>query len=573
MVDSRVTREPVGGQPFGGRYHLLETIGRGRNSVVYKARVVAQDGPRLSFAVSPVALKVIAPSTKHLNERGFDEKQAEILEARVKREALAMLACRHPNVVRLFDYVTSPKQSYVVMEYVDHHDLKTVFSERFAPLPAASALKIILQVLTGLDAIHRQGVIHRDIKPENLLLTSGGTVKIADFGIAVLPIRDDTMADANNGIGTFDYLAPEALEDGHCSVSSDLYALGITCYQLLTGHMPFAAETFTAEITNKLLGRRIPLEKYLTEPPQYLEQLLDRALAPDPADRFSSAAEFSSAVLQSLEGTWQPGPRRPARPRQSLRGLVTQSPLQQDLAGATAELTDHFTSKKVLEAISEGSMETAFRRQGYFGIKGGASGRGNLSSSPFHYALQDDQAPVDHEIVKVQNDRNKRRTWSTFAFKFEQMLKNRSERRRTFGVLLIVAGIVISLGLAALFAPGGGYDLGWFGSGASSQEQKPLVDEIHVGVIFGLMEDESDPSLIITVHPDHPADARLALSIPGWLPVTIDYTALRRGEPVEVRGSGLALTIRDGRVTGEGLTGTYQDAASGRKGHWVIWER
>ncbi len=241
-MDNRVSNESTEGQPFGGRYQLLEAIGRGRNSVVYKARVTGADAARFPFSVSPVALKIIAPQPKQQNQRGFNQKQAELLEARVKREALAMLACRHPNVVRLFDYVTSPKQSYVVMEYVDHHDLKTVFSERFAPLPAPSALKIVLQVLTGLDAIHRQGVIHRDIKPENLLLTSGGTVKIADFGIAVLPLSDESLADVNNGIGTFDYLAPEALEEGICSISSDLYALGITCYQLLTGKEKFTGD-------------------------------------------------------------------------------------------------------------------------------------------------------------------------------------------------------------------------------------------------------------------------------------------------------------------------------------------
>ena len=295
---------------FDGSYEILTSVGRGRNSVVYKAK--HQRSPEGVL----VALKVLVGCSKDPN----------INIARMKREALAMLSCVHPNVVKLRDYV-SGELNYLAMEYVSGGDLRSALDERIEPFSVQEATNIVLQILDGLEAIHRAGIIHRDIKPENLLVTgeglaSGGTIKIADFGIAFLPTERVALEEASRGIGTFDYLAPETLGDGVCREASDLYSVSVTLYQLLTKQLPFAGQSFAEQISQKMGGAVKPIPERAELDAATYNAFFEQMLSPDVEQRAQSVAEFRKELLALTSGTWKPSDkaRSPKRVLEFIKG-------------------------------------------------------------------------------------------------------------------------------------------------------------------------------------------------------------------------------------------------------------
>ena len=286
---------------FDERYEILSTLGRGRTSAVYRARTISSDTPEVLPPESIVALKV-------LNEHA---RESETNQKRMRRESLAMLSCRHENVVRVYDYVTRPNLCYLVMEHCGMGDLGTELNRTTHPIHYEVVLEVARQTLLGLEAIHSAGILHRDIKPENILLNENGVVKITDFGIAWLPTENEPLEESKRGIGTLDYLAPEFLDGAQSTQLSDLYALGITIYQLLTRHLPFEGESVTDQLKNKLSGKFRPTYEIAPGLPEMVNHFLKKALAPDPYLRFQSAKEFREAVSELAEGTWKPDVKAP----------------------------------------------------------------------------------------------------------------------------------------------------------------------------------------------------------------------------------------------------------------------
>ncbi|HQH28744.1 MAG TPA: serine/threonine-protein kinase, partial [Oligoflexia bacterium] len=284
----------VGPTIFDDLYEIISPVGRGRNSVVYQARCLNSSGKQ--SAASLVALKVLVGNAK----------DPEMHVKRMKREALAMLSCVNRNVIKLLDYRSAGELCYLAMEFAERGDLRQMLEVQHDVFTPDLVLRLMVQVLSGLEKIHSVGIIHRDLKPENLLLTRDCTIKIADFGISCLPSEKIAPEEANRGVGTFDYLAPECLEDGVSNQATDVYSAAVTCYQLLTGHMPFAGLSFTEQIANKMESRIIPLERYIKHTPPMLEELMSQALASDPARRFQTAAEFKQALESFIQGSWRP---------------------------------------------------------------------------------------------------------------------------------------------------------------------------------------------------------------------------------------------------------------------------
>lgn len=284
--------------PLEGSFEVLSIIGHGYHCTVYKAKKLLPNG---TLGKDLLALKI-------LNK---DLKNPEEAMAHFKREAVAMLSSRHENVIHLNDYVSNADQCYILMEYAERGDLRQELDRRGEPFEPAVAAALMIQVLKGLQSIHRAGIIHRDIKPENLLLTDHGVVKIADFGIAQLPNDNDELAQNSRGVGTCDYLAPECLERGMSGISNDIYSAGVVLFQLLTCHLPFEGEALAEVLQNKLDGNRAPLSRYMSSVPRGLESLLDRALNPDFSKRFRSATDFRRALEMYLAGTWEPDSLRP----------------------------------------------------------------------------------------------------------------------------------------------------------------------------------------------------------------------------------------------------------------------
>ncbi len=508
-------------------YEVVAPVGRGRNSVVYKARCLPA-APVSSFIKTFVALKMLVGPER------------AVLIRRTKREANAMLASAHPNVVKLIDYVAREDACYIAMEYIDRSDLKSILDSQQLPMATDLALRLTSQLLSGLERVHRSGIIHRDIKPENLLLTNEYLLKITDFGIAFIPNEVVAKEDANQGIGTFDYLAPETLEDGISNVCTDLYSVATTCYQLLTKNLPYGGMTFTEQITNKLEGISVPLSNYATEAPLMLEALLRKGFAPDPTQRFQTAREFREAIEAYREGRWQADPE--ALPPHT-RSVY---PPSED-------------SEFSFEGVNDLELEQDFKKQ------------------------HDQAAPgiTTDDLVAVDLD-------SVDGIEVDGVLfaKERRFPVLRFAVLGIVAGLLfnwwwntgpprvpldrelLSTGQeraesVEIDVPGVGTNVG--------KDFTSILRGTHQGVFYGLLADEDDVAFAVAPAMNE-VGVFIAVGIEDAPVIQIDRAQLeaKRRVSVQINELRITLTVAPG-FRGEGLQGTYLEHNSGRSGFWEIW--
>ncbi len=266
-----------------GRYQLLERLGQGAMAQVYRALDPASG--------SHVAIKILYP---HLtSDEGF--------VARFRREAQAAAALDHPHIIRVLDHGTDGEMSYLVMELVDGPSLKTVLEQREEPLDPQEAVSLVATLADALEHAHRQGVVHRDVKPSNVLLREGrlDSPVLTDFGVArMVEATVDTAAGTT--LGTPAYMAPEQGEGKSGDARSDIYALGVILYELLTGRPPFEAESPYAVILRHIHTPPPPPRRLRPALPRTLEAATLRALAKEPTARYPSAAAFAEALRQSL---------------------------------------------------------------------------------------------------------------------------------------------------------------------------------------------------------------------------------------------------------------------------------
>jgi len=273
---------------LAGRYELGERLGVGGMSTVRLAR-----DRRLE---REVAVKVLA---EHLAE------DPQFI-ARFRREALAAARLVHPNIVQVFDFgLDEPTgRHYIVMERIRGQSAAEILRER-SILPVSEALSIVSHACRGLDYAHRNGVVHRDIKPGNLLRSEEGIVKVADFGIARNMGDESSITQAGSVLGTAAYLAPEQAHGEEAGPRADLYALGVVTYQLLSGRLPYEAQSLT-ELALKQQREAPPLLHHMN--PEVTPQLaaaVDRALSLEAGDRYASAEEMRQALADGARGVGQ----------------------------------------------------------------------------------------------------------------------------------------------------------------------------------------------------------------------------------------------------------------------------
>jgi serine/threonine protein kinase len=260
-----------------GKYRILEPLGRGGMAQVFKAY-----HPQLDRYV---AVKILRS----------DLVEEEEFLARFRREARAVAALRHPNIVQVFDFDVQDDLYYMVMELLDGDTLKAYLNAlrvRGEHLPPGEMVRIFNDVLSGLGYAHAEGIIHRDLKPANIMLTRRGQAVLTDFGVAqIVGGTQYTLSGAL--MGTLSYMAPEQGLDGRCDIRSDIYSLGIAYYEALTGRVPFDADTPLA-ILMKHINDPLPLPRKLDPSiPEPFERVALKALAKGPDDRFQSAAEMA----------------------------------------------------------------------------------------------------------------------------------------------------------------------------------------------------------------------------------------------------------------------------------------
>ena len=270
-----------------GRYHILEQLGEGGMATVYKAH-----DPNLN---RDVAVKIIRSEI-------FGPAALDHLLVRFKREAQSLARLTHPNIVTILDYGEFQGEPYLVMPYLPGGTLKSRIKK---PIPYQEAARLLIPIAQAMIHAHQQGIIHRDIKPANILITSTGESMLSDFGIAKLLDTEETreLTGSGFGIGTPAYMAPEQ-GIGQADERADIYALGTVFYELVTGRVPYRADTPMAILIKK---REEPLphpRKFVPDLPDAVANVLIKVLARDPRNRYQTALEFLKA-LKHLESSVQ----------------------------------------------------------------------------------------------------------------------------------------------------------------------------------------------------------------------------------------------------------------------------
>jgi serine/threonine-protein kinase len=275
------------GRLISGRYRLIAPLGEGGMATIWRAVDEQLD--------REVAVKLLREQFG--SDAGF--------AARFRQEARAAGSLSHPNIVPVYDYGTDADGSqFIVMQLVEGDTLAGILRER-GHLDTDDAVRVALGVASALEAAHRRGLVHRDVKPGNILLTDDGDVKVTDFGIA-RAVSEASMTVTGTTLGSVHYFSPEQARGDEVTGASDVYALGIVLYEMLTGRRPFEGDS-AAGVALKRLNEDPPPPSAFRPVPSGLSAIVMRALQREPADRFPDAGSFAEALR-----VWQKDPARAA---------------------------------------------------------------------------------------------------------------------------------------------------------------------------------------------------------------------------------------------------------------------
>lgn len=269
------------GQMINGRYEIIRSIGEGGMANVYLAQDTILD--------RKVAVKIL---------RG-DLAEDEKFVRRFQREAISASSLNDPNIVEVYDVGEDDGKYFIVMEYVQGLTLKQLIKKR-GSLTLPEVQDIMLQLTSAVAHAHESYIIHRDIKPQNVIILEDGRVKIMDFGIAVA-LNAGEFTQTNSVMGTVYYIPPEQANGGAATIKSDIYSLGILMYELVTGHVPFKGDN-PVEVAIKHMNEPIPsICEYDPEMPQSIENIILRASAKNPKNRYDSAWEMHEDLETALD--------------------------------------------------------------------------------------------------------------------------------------------------------------------------------------------------------------------------------------------------------------------------------
>ncbi|WP_413536488.1 Stk1 family PASTA domain-containing Ser/Thr kinase [Carnobacterium divergens] len=268
------------GKKLSGRYKIIGTVGGGGMANVYLAHDLILD--------RDVAVKVLR----------YDFREDQDVIRRFQREALSATELVHPNIVSVYDVGEEDNSQYIVMEYVKGTDLKKYIHNYF-PIPYQKVIDMMEQILSAVADAHHNRIIHRDLKPQNILVDENGVVKITDFGIAVA-LSETSITQTNSLLGSVHYLSPEQARGSMATKQSDIYAMGIILYEMLTGSVPFEGES-AVSIALKHFQETVPSVKdFDARIPQALENVVLKATAKEATDRYASAEEMANDLATSL---------------------------------------------------------------------------------------------------------------------------------------------------------------------------------------------------------------------------------------------------------------------------------
>jgi eukaryotic-like serine/threonine-protein kinase len=266
----------LGIKPTVGRYEIVEELGQGAMGIVYKAK-------------DPKINRMLAIKTIRFSDEFETEKIREIKE-RFMREAEIAGKLAHPAIVAIYDVGEDYELTYIAMEYLEGDSLQK-FCRKGSLLPLRKALYIVSETALALDYAHKQGVIHRDVKPANIMLLKEGQIKVTDFGIA----KAVSSSQTKSGIvlGTPNYMSPEQINGHGIDGRSDVFSLGVVFFELLTGQLPFHGKNLTNLFYQITQGKHPSPREINPKVPRPVEQILNKALAKEPAQRFATGADLA----------------------------------------------------------------------------------------------------------------------------------------------------------------------------------------------------------------------------------------------------------------------------------------
>ena len=372
-VEAHQQPDPLVGALLDGRYRVDAMIATGGMSTVYRGLDTRLD--------RPVALKIM--DSRYAGDNQF--------LTRFQREARAVARLKDPGLVAVYDQGIDGQYPFLVMELIEGGTLRELLRER-GPMPPHAAAAVLDPVLGGLAVAHRAGLVHRDVKPENVLISDDGEVKIADFGL-VRAVAEAKITSTSVILGTAAYLSPEQVGSGNAGPRSDVYAVGILAYELLTGVTPFTGDTALAVAYQRMDNDVAPPSTVIGGVPPQFDELVLRATARDPAERYADAqdmgAELDAVVGElGLPDFRVPAPRNSAQHAsaalyrsQASRHATTDTTARAPAAPAPAPRTH---TRELTRGPDDSQPHRPLDRE-YHGVSGQFAG---IELSEFHWARQ-----------------------------------------------------------------------------------------------------------------------------------------------------------------------------------------
>ena len=261
------------GKKLDGRYEIQELIGIGGMATVYKARDIKNN--------RTVAIKILKDEFS---------KNGEFIR-RFKNESKAIAVLSHPNIVKVYDVSFGDVIQYIVMEYIDGITLKEYLDQQENKIDWKMAVYFTSQILKAMQHAHEKGIIHRDVKPQNMMLLQDGTIKVTDFGIARFS-NTETRTMTDKAIGSVHYIAPEQAKGDRTDGKSDVYSIGVMLYEMLTGRLPFEADSAVSVAIMQLQSNPQPPREINPDIPEGLEEITLKAMRKEPSQRYKSAEDM-----------------------------------------------------------------------------------------------------------------------------------------------------------------------------------------------------------------------------------------------------------------------------------------
>lgn len=315
-----------------GNYKIIDRLGRGGMATVYKAHELSLN--------RVVALKVLS---SRLSE------DAEYIK-RFQREAQAAAKLNHPNIVQIYAIGEEKGVHYFAMEYIKGKSLAEVCKEKNT-IPAAEAVSIIKPVAEALGEAHNAGLVHRDIKPSNIMIDASGRPKVTDFGIAYVSEAKTKLTQEGSIIGTPEYLSPEQCEGKTVDARSDIFSLGVTMYEILSGKTPYQADTPVSTLMKIIKGNFLPLNEVNPNVPDSVVKIVEKMMETDPQKRYADSGELVNALTKVEQSLTQPAVPAAGREPHNLDRTVPEP--------VTASIESHYAQKNkrnVLPAIVMASI-------------------------------------------------------------------------------------------------------------------------------------------------------------------------------------------------------------------------